>query len=63
MASLTRILHVDLNSPARLVGISGVPYFEIYLADNPDTIQQFSGAQPINTFVAIFNRLRVVAKV
>ena len=44
-------------------GIGGVPFFEIYLPDSPDMRQQFSGAQPIDTFVAIFNRLRVVAKV
>ena len=43
-------------------GVGGVPYFEIYLADKPDLRQQFSGAQPIDTFVAIFNRLSLMAK-
>ena len=45
------------------VAVTGVPHFEIYLQDNPSIRQQFSGAQPIDTFVSIFNRLRMLAKV
>ena len=44
-------------------GITGVPHFEIYRADRPGMKQAVSGAQPINTFVALFNRLRVLPKV
>ena len=43
--------------------INGVPYFEIYVAANPSIRQQFSGAQPPETFVHVFNRLQLVAKV
>ena len=42
--------------------INGVPYFEIYVAANPSIRQQFSGAQPPETFVHVFNRLQLVAK-
>ena len=44
-------------------GITGVPHFEIYRTDRPGMRQAVSGAQPINTFVALFNRLRVLPKV
>ena len=44
------------------VGITGVPYFEIYLKDRPGMKQVLSGAQPIATFVALFKRLRSLPK-
>ena len=43
--------------------VNGVPYFEIYLASNPLIRQQFSGAQSPETFIHVFNRVRLVAKV
>ena len=48
---------------AMYAGITGVPHFEIYLRDSPGMRQVVSGAQPIDTFVALFNRLRMLPKV
>ena len=45
------------------VGITGVPHFEIYLKDKPGMRQSVSGAQPIDTFIALFRRLRLPPKV
>lgn len=42
-------------------GITGVPFFEISLKDQPDLQHQFGGAQPIETFVAVFSRLRTLS--
>ena len=47
---------------AQHTGISGVPNFEVYLSDKPTMRQQFSGAQPTETFIAIFKRLLTLAK-
>ena len=44
-------------------GISAVPHFEISLKENPQIKQQFSGAQPVDTFVSVFSRLKVLSKV
>jgi len=44
-------------------GISAVPHFEISLKENPHIKQQFSGAQPVDTFVSVFSRLKVLSKV
>lgn len=44
-------------------GITGVPYFEVYLRDSPGKRKTMSGAQPVDTFVALFNRLRLLPKV
>lgn len=47
-----------------LKGITGVPYFEIYLTNSPDGVRQvFSGAQPVETIVAVLNRLKMSSKV
>lgn len=44
-------------------GITGVPYFEIYIKDRAVMVQSMSGAQPVDTFVALFKRLRLLPKV
>jgi predicted DsbA family dithiol-disulfide isomerase len=44
-------------------GITGVPHFEIYLRDRPGMKQAVSGAQPIETLIALFKRLRLLPKV
>lgn len=43
-------------------GIAGVPTFEIYLPEQPEVKQSFSGAQPVDTFVAVFSRVKAMAK-
>lgn len=43
-------------------GISSVPYFEFYLRDKPEVRQSFSGAQQVDTMVAVCGRLRNLAK-
>lgn len=54
---------IDFNAIGCRAGISGVPFFEIYLSDKPGRNQQFSGAQPIDTFVSVLSRASVRAKV
>ena len=44
-------------------GITGVPHFDIYLRDTPGMKQTVSGAQPVDTFLALFKRLRLLPKV
>ncbi|XP_003385406.1 PREDICTED: uncharacterized protein LOC100636949 [Amphimedon queenslandica] len=45
-------------------GISGVPNFELYLSNSPSGVRQsFSGAQPVETFIAVLRRLKLLAKV
>lgn len=43
-------------------GITGVPNFEFYLKDNTQIRQTFSGAQPVDTIVAVCGRLKSMAK-
>ena len=45
------------------IGVTGVPHFEIYLRERPGMKQVVSGAQPIETFIALFKRLRLLPKV
>ena len=48
---------------ARRKGISGVPFFEISLVDYPQLpVHSMSGAQPVKTFVLVFQRLQSHAK-
>ena len=42
---------------ARSEGVSGVPFFNIQLEGEDQKIASFSGAQPPETFKAIFQRL------
>ena len=51
-----------LPSPL-FAGVNGVPNFEIYLRGSPSVRQVVSGAQPVDTMVSVFNRLRTLAKV
>ena len=44
-------------------GITGVPFFEISIKDKPNISQQFSGGQPVDTFVKVFSRLKTLSKV
>ena len=46
-----------------VLGITGVPHFEIYTRERSGMRQSISGAQPIDTFVALFKRLRLLPKV
>lgn len=46
------------------VEITSVPYFDMYLTHSPNGMHQsFSGAQPVETIVAVLRRLKLVAKV
>lgn len=53
----------SVGSVVTCVGITGVPHFEIYLRDRPGMRQAVSGAQPPDTFIALFKRLRLLPKV
>ncbi|KAL5491226.1 hypothetical protein EMCRGX_G016473 [Ephydatia muelleri] len=47
---------------AQSEAISGVPHFEIYLKDKPGPHQELSGAQPVDTFVAVIKRLKTASR-
>ena len=54
---------IKINAMIIVAGITSVPFFEISLKDNPQLQHQFGGAQPIETFVAVFTRLKTLSKV
>lgn len=56
------VKHVSVDVESFDPGITGVPNFEFYLKDNPQVQQTFSGAQQVDTIVAVCSRLKSMAK-
>ena len=47
---------------SRDTGITSVPTFEFYVKNLPEVRQGFSGAQPVDTIIAVCSRLKNIAK-
>ena len=52
----------SLNYLSTCIDITGVPHFEVYLKDKAGPHQEFSGAQSVETFVAVFRKLKISSR-